>query len=624
MHRFSYYFYVLLFLAASVLTCAHASESATYSTLSIEQKKMWQRILLQEDKYFRPSNADYYLSNTTKPDLANEFDLAEQYLRSTIQFTGTADASPWCKFPARFAFVAKVIYGSYFMPESFRACNIPLPVVDDTLKADIVQTFESVDSGEALFHVDLLVQGKRFYNDSVLTLNMGYFRKDETANNLFGRSAKSHDAFMLLSAFVGKGNMSIRPNDSPNSVRANKHGQQSYRINLPPEKIYFLVLLAFESRRAKLPYNILRANCHSDLELIFLAVLPNMPKNKKLFFDYMPTFMDSANTPHNQLFEPSRYWASPKQQLDNMSKQLNWEEYQILQNFINHGTLPKSDDSAWSKHLRLAIGKAAEQRVSRLKKSPKVLALRDEYLSSDLHKSSIEHTAKPPEEDENTVPVFNSPHPSAIGLQALNVDGEAKLHLELDFFNTMADRLQAAAPYDFTLGKLLIEASEQGLAFDHFLFAQENRVGEACCGAMLYGLGVRKMSGMSANIVNLPQTINIQAWKLKPQLELNFTKGIGTISNNGWSAQILPSVSLLTYAEYVDLNVDARIGWSNGKLAVSAGKLGRVYGPDARRSKPDETFNMEYKVSDQARIELNYKHSDELGSIAGVGYVYAF
>ncbi|NOT15568.1 MAG: hypothetical protein HOP21_08360, partial [Methylotenera sp.] len=598
-----------------------AENSTSYSKLSLEQKIIWQRILLQEDAYLRPSNADYYLSNTATPDLAVEFDLAEQYLRGTLPFT---DAVPWCKFPARFAFVSKVIYGSYFMPEAFRSCNIPLPVVDDSLKADIVQTFESIDSGEALFHVDLLVQGRRFYNGSALTLNMGYFRKNESTNNLIGASVNTSDAFKLLNAFWGRGKMVIRLDDSPNGVRANQYGQQSYRINLPPEKIYFMVLMAFELRRARLPYNLLRANCHSDLELIFLAVLPHMPNNKRMFFDYMPTFMDGANAQNDQLFEPSRYWAPPKQQLDSMSKQLNWEEYQILQNFISHGTLPKGDNLAWSQHLRLAIGKAAEQRVNKLKKSPKVLALRDEYLSSSLHRLSIEHAVNPPEEDENTVPIFNSPHPSAIGLQVLNIAGEAKLQLELNVFNTMADRLQAAAPYGFAMGKAYIQASKQGLAFDHFMLAEENSVGNACCGATLYQLGVRRMSGISLDIVNRPQTIDLQAWKLNPHLELNFTEGIGTISNNGWSAQLLPSVSVLTYGEHVDLSVNAKIGWQNNKLAVSASKLGRVYGPDDRRSKPDETFNLEYKLSKDARIQLSYKHYDALGTIAGVGYVQAF
>jgi hypothetical protein len=624
MHRFICYFTVVALLAAPFFTPAHAANSTTYSKLSIEQKKIWQRILLQEDTYFRPSNADYYLSNTAAPDLAKEFGLAEQHLRGEIKFTGATDASPWCHFPARFAFVAKVIYGNYFMPEAFRVCNIPLPVVDDTLKADIVQTFEPVDSGEALFHVDLLVHGKRFYNGSALTLNMGYFRKDETANNLIGASVNTNGMFRLLKAFWGNGKMSIRLDDSANGVRANQYGQQSYRINLPPEKIYFLVLMAFESHRAKLPYSLSRANCHSDLEHIFLTVLPNIPNNKRMFFDYMPAFMDSANAQNDQLFEPSRYWASPKQQLDNMSKQLNWEEYQILQNFITDGTLPKGDNVAWSKYLRLAIGKAAEQRVNALKKSPKVLALRDEYLSSSLHQSPIATADQPPEEDENAVPVFNSPHPSAIGLQALNVAGETKLQLELDVFNTMADRLQAVAPYGFAIGKAYIQASKQGLAFDHFVLAEENSVGNACCGTTLYQLGVRRMSGASIDIVNSPQTIDLQAWKLNPHVELNFTEGIGTISNNGWSAQLLPSVSVLSYGEHVDLTVNARIGWQNNKLAVSASKLGSVYGSDDRRSKPDEMFNLEYTLSKDARFQLSYKHYDELGTIAGVGYFYAF
>lgn len=624
MRRLACYYTVLVLLLVAVFKPAYAENSTPYSKLSLEQKSIWQRILLQEDAYLRPSNADYYLSNSITPDLAKEFDLAEQYLRGTLPFTGAEDAAPWCKFPARFAFVAKIIYGSYFEPEAFRACNIPLPNMDNSLKAYILKTFEPVDSGEALYHVDLIVHGKRFYNGSTLTLNIGYFRDSKSTNNLIGALANTSDAFRLLGAFWGRGKMVIRLDDSPNGVRANSNGQQSYQINLPPEKIYFLVLLAYELERAKLPYNLLRANCHSDLELIFLTVLPDMPNNKKLFFDYMPTFMDKANALQDQLFEPSRYWAPPKQQLDKMSKQLNWKEYEILQNFISHGTLPKGDNLAWSKHLRFAIGKAAEQRPRALKKSPKALALRDEYLSSSLHRLPIDPAVHPSEESENAVPVFISPYPSAIGLQALHVDGETKLQLELNVFNTMADRLQAVAPYGFAMGKAYIQASKQGLAFDHFMLAEENSVGNACCGATLYQFGVRRMSGISLDIVNRPQTIDLQAWKLNPHLELNFTEGIGTISNNGFSAQVLPSISLLTYGEYADINVFAKIGWENNKLALSASKLSRVYGPDDRRSIPDETLNFEYKLSKDARIQLSYKHYDALGTIAGVGYVQAF
>ncbi len=164
MRRFIYLLAVLLLSAKPLVLHAQAEDFSTYSQLTADDKKMWRRILLQEDAYFRPRNADYYLSNSANPDLAKEFDLAEQYLRGTLPFTGAADATPWCHFPARFAFVAKMIYGSYFMPEAYRSCNIPLPELDNTLRADIVQTFEQADSGEALFHVDLLVQGKRFYN----------------------------------------------------------------------------------------------------------------------------------------------------------------------------------------------------------------------------------------------------------------------------------------------------------------------------------------------------------------------------------------------------------------------------------------------------------------------------
>ncbi len=632
------FIYQVLLLLIALAAPAHAADSATYSKLSPEQKKIWQRILLQEDAYFRPSNADYYLSKTTTPDLAQEFDLAEQYLRGTLPFAGAADATPWCHLPARFAFVAKVIYGSYFMPEAYRSCNMPLPLVDNTLKADIIQTFEPVDSGEALFHVDLLVHGKRFYNGSVLTLSIGFGRKNDTPNNLAGNIGALNKAFRLVKSFGGDGAAIIRADDSPNAVRANKFGQQSYRIDLPPEEIYFLTLMAFESQRAVLPYNLRRANCHSYLEHIFSAVLSeqNLPEQnllkqnngKKLFFDFMPQFMAERNTAQTPVFIADRYWPTPRQALNNMAKQLNWRDYQVLQGFLSDGIIPAQQHLNTSRPLRLAMGKAAEQRQDELKKSPELLALRDEYLSSDafspITSTNSPPTNSPPEESENDIPVFNSPYASSINTSALHVDGKTRLQLELDVYSTMADRLQSAAPYGFTMGKLAIQASEDGLAFDYFVLAEENSVGNMCCGDTLYQLGVRRISGVSLDIVNDPQKINLQTWKLKPQLELNISNGVGTISNNGWSAQLLPNVSVLSYDDFIDLNVNANIGWTNGKWAIAASKLGKIYGPDERRSRPDETLRAEYKISPNARFDLSYQYFEQLGTIAGVGYVFAF
>lgn len=613
-------FYALLLLLVSLLSQAHATESTTYYKLSVEQKNLWRRILLQEDAFFRPKNADYYLSNTATPDMATEFDLAEQYLSGTLSFTGAPDATPWCHFPARFAFVAKVIYGNYFMPEAFRACNLPFPAVDASLKAYLVKTIEPSDSGEALYHVDLLVQGKRFYNRSALALNIEFGQ----INNSISRSAQhvsnENDAIRLLRSFGGEGEAFI----IPNTILTNQHGQQSYRINLPAEKIYFLVLLAYESKRAQLPYSLLRANCHSYLKHIFLAVVDNTTHNQKMFFDFMPTFMDQHNATKAPLFEPYRYSPAPKQQLDEFAKALSWDEYKILQNFIANGVLPDKDNSTLSRTLRLAIGKASEQQLATLKNSPQALALRDEYLSQGVSTTLAAFTVYPPKQDKSTVPVFNSSNASSVGIKALDVSGKSRLQLELDVFNTMADQLQTASPYGFAMGKMFIQVSKQGVAFDHFLVAEENSVGNLCCGSTAYQVGVKKLNGISLDIVNQPQKILLNEWELKPQLELNLTKGIGTISNKGWSAQLLPSISLLTYAEFVDVNGVAKIGWTNGILAISASKLARLYGPDDRRSKPDETFSLEYKVSKDARLELTYQHFDTLGTISGIGYVHAF
>jgi hypothetical protein len=625
MRRFIFLLAVLLLFTRPLILPAQAEDFSTYSQLTADDKKVWQRILLQEDAYFRPRNADYYLSNTTTPDLAKEFNLAEQYLRGTLPFTGAAAAAPWCQFPARFAFVAKMIYGSYFMPEAYRSCNIPLPELDNTLRADIVQTFEQVDSGDALFHVDLLVQGKRFYNGSILTLNIGFGRRNDTPNHLADNLGALNKAIRLVKSFGGDGAVTILADDSPNDVRTNNHGKQVYRINLPAEKIYFLTLLAFESKRATFPYHLMRANCHTYLEHIFTAVLPESPSgDKKLFFDFMPTFMAANNIAEKPVFEPYRYWPAPRQGLDDMAKQLNWHDYQALQGFLSDGIIPAQEHLKTSKPLRLAIGKAAEQREIILKKSAELLALRDEYLSSELLPSAVTKASRPPVEDDDVVPIFNSTHASTLKTSTLHVNGKTRLQLELDVFNTMADQLQAAAPYGFTMGKLAVQTSEHGLAFDHFVLAEQNSVDNACCGERLYALGFRQINGVSIDLVNNPQKINLEAWKLKPHVELNFSKGLGTISKSGWSVQVLPNLSLLSYEEYIDLNVNASLGWTNGKWAISASKLGKIYGPDDRRSRPDETLRAEYKTSQDARLELSYKHFDDFGTITGVGYVFAF
>lgn len=624
MRRFIHLIAIFLLLASANISLAHAHDSQTYSRLNTEQQTMWRRILLQEDVYFRPSNADYYLSGTATPDLATEFDLAEQYLRGTLAYRGLPDASPWCHFPARFAFVAKVIYGNYFLPEAFRSCNLPLPALDNTLKADIVQTFEPVDSGEALFHMDLLVHGKRFYNASVLTLHIGFGRVNDARNRLADNMGSFNKALRLVKSFGGNGAAKIITDDSPNSIWTNKHGQQAYQVNLPPEKIHLLVLLAYESKRAALPYNLLRANCHSYLEHLFLAVLPELNHDKKIFFDFMPHFMSRSNQTLGLLFEPSHYWPAPSQALNAMAKQLNWHDYKSLQDFLSDGAVPNAEALEQNKSLRLALGKAAEQREEVLKKSPELLALRDEYLSGKLLPPALAATMPQPKADENAVPVFNSTQPSTMQMSTLHVDGKTKLQLELDVFNTMSDQLQAATPYGFTMGKLALQASENGLIFDHFIFAQEKSIGTLCCGEKLYDLGVRNMSTVSVDIVNNPEQIALKAWKLKPELELNMAKGIGTITKNGWSVQVLPNLSVLTYGEYIDLNVNVNVGWVNEKWAVSASKLGRIYGPEVRRSTPDEMLRAEYKISQDARFELSYKHVDKLGTIAGVGYVFAF
>ncbi len=606
------------------LTCHAGSEDpASYAKLNPEQKKMWQRLLLQEDNFFRPKNSDYYLSNTTAPDMAIEFDLVDQYLHGRRVYSGRPDAAPWCRFPARFAFAAKVINGKFVAPEAFRLCNLALPVLDKNLKAYLVKTLELQDTGQAMFHVALIIQGTRFYNGSIMSVNISFSRGQTNG----AHSAFDNEPLRLLRAFYGEGRVTLSQNIIPGITLENSAAEQIYRINLPSDQIYMLSLLAYETKHATMPYSLLRANCHTYLQTIFSAIMPESSTEKRWFYDYFPAVMDAGNKNKSSqdalLFESIRYRDLPNTELTRLAKQLDWQEYQVLQKFVLENTLPGDISSEkYSPALRKTLTKAVEIFPDTLITMPDLLSLRDEYLE----KIEVEQISREPIEQSSSqdIPVFNSPHPSTFRVRAANVDGSARLQLGLDFFNTLADELPTAMPYSFYLGKLNLQASQHGFVFDHFLVAQQNKVDDRCCGAALYQIGVKKLSGISLDIINYPELVRVPEWKFKPKLELSMSKGIGTVSNNGLSVQVLPEASLLTYDEFIDLNVNNRISWMSNEFAVSASRLVRVYGPDVRRSRPKQTLNIDYKVSDNSHLELSYQSFDDNKRIIEAGYVFAF
>lgn len=627
MPRFIRYFSVFLVLVAPIFNHAHSEGSITYSKLNIEKKEMWRRILLQENASFRPKNADYYLSNTLTPDLAQEFDLVEQYLHGKRTYSGQPNTAPWCRFPARFAFASRVLDDKLIAPEAFRPCNLALPTLDENLKAYLIKTLEPQDTGQALFHVALIIEGKRFYNASMMSINIG-FGQNPRDGLLNTQSVRNNEALMLASAFFSEGRATIKQNFIPIVTIQKAAGEQIYRVNMPPEQIYMLSLLAYETTHAQLPYSLLKGNCHTYLEAIFSAVLPEFQTKKRWFFDYFPAFMEAVNqgafNPQALIFEPHRYRELPLAELKRLAKHLNWREYQILQQFVYQKILPGDMSSREYSHtLRRALAKVAELFPNRLKTTPDLLALRDEYLAE----TETQLTSHAPVEQANNpqdVPLFNSPYPSALRIRASDIDGDGRLQLELDIFNTLADELPATKPYGFFLGKLNLQASQTGLAFDHFLIAQENKVGDGCCGDALYKLGFKKLNGIALDIVNYPEHITVPEWKFKPQLELSMRKGIGTISNNGFSLQVLPEASFLTYGEFIDLSITNRISWSNDVFAVSASQLVRVYGPEERRSRPNQTLNIEYKLSENSHLEFACQSLRGSKTIVEAGYVFAF
>jgi hypothetical protein len=605
------------------LSChAGSQEPASYAKLNPDQKKIWQRIMLQGDSFFRPKNADYYLSNTTSPDMANEFDLVDQYLHGRRVYSGQPDAAPWCRFPARFAFAAKVIDGKFVAPEAFRPCNMALPVLDTNLKAYLVKTLMPQDTGQALFHVALIIQGTRFYNGSVMSVNIG-FGRNQTKD---AHSAGNNDALQLLRAFYGEGSVTLSQNYIPGITLQDAAAEQIYRINLPLDQIYMLSLLAYESKHATMPYSLLRANCHTYLETIFSAIMPESSTEKRWFFDYFPAYMDKENK-NNQdalLFEPIRYRDLPYTELTRLSKQLDWQEYQVLQKFVHESTLPGDISSEkFSPALRKTLAKAGELFPVTLITMPDLLTLRDKYLEK-IDVKQISHEAIEQTSSSQDIPLFNSPQPSTLRFRAADIDGSARLQLELDFFNTLAGELPNAKPYGFYLGKLNLQVSEHGLVFDHFLVTQQNKVDDRCCGAALYQMGVKKLSGISLDIVNYPELVQVPEWKFKPQLELSMSKGIGTVSNNGFSVQVLPEASLLTYGEFIDLNLNNRVSWTNNEFALSASRMVRIYGPDERRSRPKQTLNIDYKVSESSHVELGYQSFGGNKMTIEAGYVFAF
>ncbi|NOS95679.1 MAG: hypothetical protein HOP26_04580 [Methylotenera sp.] len=460
-----------------------------------------------------------------------------------------------------------------------------------------------------------------------MSINIG-FGQSQTDGSLNTQSVRNNEALMLASSFFSEGRATVKQNFIPIVTIQKAAGEQTYRVNMPPEYIYMLNLLAYETTYAQLPYSLLKGNCHTYLEAIFSAVLPESKTKKRWFFDYFPAFMEAVNqgasNPKAVIFEPHRYRELPLTALKRLSKHLSWHEYQILQQFVYQRILPDDiSSSEYSPALRKALAKVAELFPNRLKTTPNLLTLRDEYLAEiDVELAS----PVPVEQADNRqdVPVFNSPYPSALRVRASDINGNGKLQLELDIFNTLADELPASKPYGFFLGKLNLQASHNGLAFDRFLIVQESKVGDGCCGDALYNLGFKRLNGIALDIVNYPEYIKVPEWKFKPQLELSMSKGIGTVSNNGFSLQVLPEASFLTYGEFIDLNVTNRIGWSNNVFAVLASQLVRVYGPDERRSRPNQTLSMEYKLSANSYLEFGYQSFGGSKSIVEAGYVFAF
>ncbi|MBX9676232.1 MAG: DsrH/TusB family sulfur relay protein [Methylotenera sp.] len=605
---------------------AHATPSS-YSHLNADQQAMWQRLLLQNNPNLLPQNADYYLSNSVRPNLAQEFDLVAQYLHGTLPYAGEPDAAPWCRFPARFAFVSRTLDDKLIAPEAFRPCNIALPAIDANLQASLVKVLAPQDTGQALFHMALLVEGKRFYNYGSMSINIG-FGQYRSENSRLAQSFQENEALMLLNAFSSDGRVTVKQNFIPSSSQQKAAGNQIYRVNMQPEQIYMLSLLAYESKYAKLPYSLLKANCHTYLQAIFSAVLPESSTQKRVFFDYFPAYMQVENEVYAKsnmlLFEPSQYLALPSTQLKQLASTLNWQEYQILRDFLEQGELPKGFEA--EKHttsLREGIVKAAELFTFKLKKSPQLLAMRDDYLAQ-IEGEMPAKTLTEPSNNPQQVPIFNSSTPSAMRISAADYDGSGRLNLGFDVFNTTANDLPAAKPYGFILGRLNIQAFDNGLAFDHFLFAQENKVGYGCCGESLYKMGFRKLSGLALNIVNTPEHILVPDWKLKPQIELSMTKGIGTLNQQGFSVQILPEASLLSYDEFVDLTVNNKVSWGSENFAISASRLVRLVGPDVRRSRPKQTLSLNYKLSENSHLAFGYQSYGGNRDIVEAGYVLAF
>ncbi len=609
------FFFFWILCAICLGSQARTAESGGYSKLSPDQKTAWQRLLFQKNSFLRPHNSNYYLTNLTPVNLIAEFQLVEQYLSGEKKYDGTPEDAPWCLFPARFFYVASTA-GRFIPPEEWEACRLPFPAIDDSLKAYLVKTLEPADSGQALFHVELSIQGRRFYNGTALALTLNMGKADADPDN--------PDIFLLLNSLgEGKGRASITKDGLRDlQPTSGKTGWQYYTVNLSPKTIYFLALLGFETRRADFPYNLLKASCHTYIQNLLLAVAPESFKDQpRVFFDFLPGFMGGAGGDESaSLLSPNYYRASALREVDAMANRLSWEDYQTFHDESPH----KTDIKQLSRPLRLALGKRVDLLSEEMRSSPAHMALRDEYLDQLKHQKR-QHLQLPPAEDGSTVPLYTSPYPSSISGKAVSLHGNAHLELEIDVFNTNADQLQGIRPYGFVLGKLNLVASSSGIAFDHLLFAQEKRIGLGCCGSWLYGLGFRRISDISVDIVNDPEASGVLPRPVfKPHLQLNITRGVGTAFRNGFSVQILPTMAVFTYGKHLSLNADLRMGWENGAVAISASKSAEIYRPTLKRNEVLESFSIEYKLSKRDRVELSYQSFGPSGSTTGLRYAFAF
>ena len=588
-----------------------------YDALNHKQQKLWAQLLFLGREALAPKNKNYYLTDNTSPQfLAQEFASVVQLLESPNNHTGPAAYAPWCTFPARFYFVAKQL-GQALAPAFFQGCGdyLALPNLDKSVLVYLSSKREPKGSRGAIAHSTLGVEFSDHSNNNRRTISFEF--------NPTSKKQGFSRIFSLLNA-TAELKVEQLPVFDPQAGFYNGN-YQLRRINLSAEQAYFLMLLGQESRHGEFPFSLLTGTCHSYWNFLIHNALGQMKPRIGWLADYLGQALFSLErqtTADGQpLLETLYTVPSAKDRLRAYAEQLTWPERKQLSEFNDSLLLKKDYWQQSSPALQNAIAGAVLKRTRALEKgSHGARQLWDHFLES--RRQAGHDRVITPNPNEGYAPVNLA---SSITIKHLENGEQASQYLNIDIFDSTAGRLTGLATNHFSLGTVGLSFYEGRLYFDNFGFTREQAVGDPCCGQWLYKRGARRIKGLNIRIVNNADVKDYSTLKdFRLAAEVEITRGIGTDQATGWSWQLLPTLTALSYGDFAELSLRTGTEWRSNRFSAALEYKADLYAPTTRRLDHDAKVQLQWASSIRSVWTLAAEHHDDFRDTWSIAYEYAF